>query len=105
MMMCCFLDIACTGDEHGWSRKGMEEYLWTDECSIDRIPIKSLDDRLFQAFYLERKPAIIVGSSNEVFQRLTNKAGFHALMNTFEPWLIQSYHRISREFVLVELNL
>lgn len=53
--------------------EGVEEYLMTSECNIDRIPVESLDDHLFQAFYLERKPAIVVGANNEVFQQLTTK--------------------------------
>ncbi|GMH36190.1 hypothetical protein BSKO_04058 [Bryopsis sp. KO-2023] len=61
------------GDGKTWSSDGVEGYLLTDECSVDRIPLRAIEDYLFEAFYLEQKPVIIVGTENERFARLTEK--------------------------------
>lgn len=59
--------------DQGWSDDGVEPFLESPICNIDRVPREAIEEYLFEAIYLEKKPVIIMARNNAAFEAMTSK--------------------------------
>mmetsp|Transcript_20702 Transcript_20702/g.53029 ORF Transcript_20702/g.53029 Transcript_20702/m.53029 type:complete len:345 (-) Transcript_20702:101-1135(-) len=57
----------------GWHACGVDAALLTEECTLDRVPESQMTQELFDVYYRDRRPVIIVGTRNEGFREQTRK--------------------------------
>lgn len=61
--------------ERGWNTEEFEAWLYTERCTIDKIPMESITEEQFQAFFVEAgRPVVLVRPEiDRRFQELTTR--------------------------------